>query len=68
MMFLSFVQLITVLISICALTAETKSCDIAGVVQDSLDCDVFGCCTERHERHECHDDSSEAFHAYAKKS
>jgi hypothetical protein len=74
MIFLSFVPLITVLISICALTAEPKSCDIVGVVQDSLDCDDMcmfgGGCTERHQRHECcvYDDSSELFHSYAKKS
>jgi hypothetical protein len=75
MIFLSFVPLITVLISICALTAEPKNCDIVGVVQDSLDCDDMclfggGCCTERHRRHECcvYDDSSELFHSYAKKS
>lgn len=33
MIFLSFVPLITVLISICALTAEPKSCDIVGVAR-----------------------------------
>ena len=75
MIFLSFVPLITVLISICALTAEPKSCDIVGIVQDSLDCDDMcmfgggGCCTERPQwSGGVYDDSSELFHSYAKKS
>ena len=80
MIFLSFVPLITVLTSICILTAEPKFHDYecADLVQDSLDCYVcwcyeeggcgFFCCTACHDRVNEYDDSSDSFHAYAKKS
>ena len=82
MIFLSLIPLITVLTSICILTVEPKchEFECADLVQDSLDCDVcwcyeeggFGCfcCTVCHDHDHVneYDDSSDSFHAYAKKS
>jgi hypothetical protein len=84
MIFLSLIPLITVLTSICILTVEPtcNEFECADLVQDSLDCDVVWCyeeggcgcfcCTvchtHDHDHVTYHDDSSDSFHAYAKKS
>ena len=72
MFFLPFLPLTTAMVSMLVLTINPKCYDFdcVDLVQDSLDCDVCWCyeegglgcfcCTA------CHDDSSDAFHAYAK--
>ena len=84
MLFLPFVPLITVLVGMGAVSMTTcNEFECADLVQDSLDCDIcwcyeeggFGCfcCTVCHDEADddnraYHDDSSELFHSYAKKS
>jgi len=84
MFFLPFVPLVTVLMSIFVITSvKCNDFECADLVQDSLDYDMcwcyeeggFGClcCTVCHDDHDddhvnYYDDSSDSFHAYAKKS
>jgi hypothetical protein len=85
MIFLSLVPLITVLIGMCVVSAESNCYEFecADLVEDSLDCDAGWCyeeggcgcfcCTVCHDHRHAHvvneyDDSSDSFHAYAKKS
>jgi hypothetical protein len=72
MIFLSLVPLITVLTSICILTVEPK-CNEFECAESGFGC---FCCTACHDhvndrvndRVNYYDDSSDSFHAYAKKS
>ena len=83
LMLLPLVPLITVLTSIFILTSEPtcNEFECADLVHDSLDCDVCWCyeeggcgcfcCTMCHDHAHVvneYDDSSDSFHAYAKKS
>lgn len=71
---LSFVPLITVLVGMGAvsLTCKSNDFDCTDIWQDIFDCDV--CWFDEKDRVGCfcctvlYDDSSEEFHAYAKKS
>ena len=76
MLFLPLVPLITAIISMCVITA-TSDCnefECADIVKDTLECDGCGCCCGcgcgccEDVDYMLYDDSSDSFHAYAKKS
>ena len=80
--FVPLITVLTSMFVITSVKCNDFEC--ADLVQDSLDCDVFWCyeeggcgcfcCTVCHDHaHDyvhvnCYDDSSDSFHAYAKKS